>query len=64
MRGPAQVDLVARQRLVERSVVACTVVRRGPVQLKHGHYTREIRAERRRIYEVLRQSRKLVAELE
>jgi hypothetical protein len=31
--------------------------------LKHGHYTREKRAERRRISELLQQSRKLVADI-
>jgi glucans biosynthesis protein len=31
--------------------------------LKHGHFTREKRAERRRISELLRQSRKLIADM-
>jgi hypothetical protein len=31
--------------------------------LKHGHHTREKKAERRRISELLRQSRKLVADM-
>ena len=54
---------------MESGVVECTVARRDPARhleknaLKHGLFTREQRAERQRVQELLRQSRKLLVDI-
>jgi hypothetical protein len=57
--GLAQVDPVGRPPLMDRGVVECTVNQNA---LRHGRFTREKRVERQRIQELLRQSRKLLAD--
>ena len=57
-------------RSMEKGGVACMVARpdqaRHPENknaLKHGRFTREKKAERRRVQELLRQSRKTLADI-
>ena len=64
------VDFAVPLRSMEKGGAECMVARRGPVPppgnrnaLKHGRFTRERKAERRRVQELLRQSRKALADI-